>query len=261
MAFLAKFLLLVSFFSAVYATPVAKPRATTNIATSSCERWGVVKASPYELQSNLWGASGASSGNQCTNFTSMNGNTVSWSTSWTWTGGNEVKSFSNIQLNSGIGKQLSAISSMPSTWKWSQSSSSSDSIVADVAYDLFTSSTPTGNNEHEVMVWLANYNSQPISYKYNASGKAISIATQIKIANRTWNLYQGTNGSNLVWSFLPADGAIITSFKGDINLFLHYLTSQGYVPSSQYLKTAQGGTEATSGTAKFTTKSYSLQIE
>ena len=39
-----------------------------------------------------------------------------------------------------------------STWKWSQESSGA--IIADVAYDLFTSSSPTGNNEHEIMVWL-----------------------------------------------------------------------------------------------------------
>lgn len=187
----------------------------------------------------------------------MDGNTVSWFTTWTWTGGLDVKSFSNIKVTSG--KQLSTITSIASTWKWSQSSSGP--FVADVAYDLFTSSTPTGNNEHEVMVWIANLNYGPISYKYSACGKAVAIAKQIEIGNRAWNLYEGNNGENIVWSFLPADGAAITSFKGDINLFLKYLTSQGYVPSSQYLKTVQGGTEAISGTATFTTSAYSIEVE
>lgn len=36
---------------------------------------------------------------------------------------------------------------------------SSSSVVADVAYDMFTSSTSGGSNEYEIMVWLANYNS------------------------------------------------------------------------------------------------------
>jgi len=257
MAFFSKIMLLVSFVSAVYTAPVPEPRSAS--AASSCKAWGVISASPYELQSNLWGASGAASGSQCTNLTSVNGNTIAWSTSWNWTGGNNnVKSFSNIQLNSGLGQQLSAISSMPSNWKWSQSASGS--IVADVAYDLFTSSTPTGSNEHEVMVWLANFNAGPISYKYDASGKAVAIAKNIAIAGHTWNLYQGTNGANLVWSFLLANGTPVTHFNGDVNLFLNYLTTEGYVPSSQYLKTAQGGTEATTGSAHFATSAYSLQI-
>jgi len=111
------------------------------------------------------------------------------------------------------------------------------------------------------MVWLANFNSGPISYKYNASGKAIALVTNIEIANHTWNLYKGNNGYNMVWSFLLTGNTTITHFNGDVNLFLNYLTSQGYVPSSQYLNKAQGGTEAASGSAKFTTSTYSLRID
>lgn len=54
------------------------------------------------------------------------------------------------------------------------------------------------------------------------------------------NLYSGSNGSNAVFSFLPSTGAKITSFSGDINLFLKYLTANGYISASQYLVTAQG---------------------
>ncbi|KIM87860.1 glycoside hydrolase family 12 protein, partial [Piloderma croceum F 1598] len=240
MAFLSKLFALASFFSAVYTAPVGCP-PTTIIQASSCAKWGIVNAHPYELQSNLWGSSDASSGSQCTNLTSSNGKTVSWSTSWNWSGGGQVKSFSNVQLNSGIGTQLSAISSMSSTWKWSQSSSGA--IIADVAYDMFTSSSPNGTYEHEIMVWLASFNSQPISYNYDASGTAVAIMSNIKIGKYTWNLYEGNNGYNMVWSFIPTDSRIITNFKGDVNLFLNHLTSKKYIPSSQYLEKAQGGTE------------------
>lgn len=65
MTFLANILLVVPLFSAVYAAPVAEPRAAINILTGSCDPWAVMKAAPYELQSNLWGINGAS-GNQCT---------------------------------------------------------------------------------------------------------------------------------------------------------------------------------------------------
>lgn len=67
------------------------------------------------------------------NLTSSSGNSIAWSTSWSWvstsasylrchhwfvpqTGGYNVKSYSNIKLKSGNGEQLSAISSMPVRW-------------------------------------------------------------------------------------------------------------------------------------------------
>lgn len=34
------------------------------------------------------------------------------------------------------------------------------------------------------------------------------------------NVYFGSNGSNNVYSFLPSNGAAITSFTADLNLFL-----------------------------------------
>ena len=85
---------------AVYSAHVPVPHGST----SSCEAWGVIKAGPYELLSNLWGASGATSGSQCIvsdiyliltplspdtsknvqNLTSIKGNTIAWPTTWTW---------------------------------------------------------------------------------------------------------------------------------------------------------------------------------
>lgn len=41
---------------------------------------------------------------------------------------------------------------MQSTWSWSYTGSN---LVADVSYDLFTSSSAGGSNEYEIMIWLA----------------------------------------------------------------------------------------------------------
>ena len=62
-----------------------------------------------------------------------------------------VKSYPNavVSLDS---KPLSQISSMQSSWSWSYTGSS---IVADVSYDMFTSSSAGGSNEYEIMIWLA----------------------------------------------------------------------------------------------------------
>jgi hypothetical protein len=38
--------------------------------------------------------------------------------------------------------------------------------------------------------------------------------------SRTRDLYFGSNGYNNVYSFLPSNGAIITKFSGDLNVFI-----------------------------------------
>jgi hypothetical protein len=76
-------------------------------------QWDTVVSSPYTLYLDQWGTSGAS-GSTCANLISQSGTTISWKTTWNWnTGSGGVKVFPNIGLNSGINKQLSAISSIP----------------------------------------------------------------------------------------------------------------------------------------------------
>lgn len=106
---------------------------------------------------------------------------------------------------------------LQTTWDWSQTTSGT--IVADVAYDLFTSNTAGGSNVNEIMVWLANFNAGPISAVYNSSGQPVPVASDLSIAGHRWNLYSGSNGANNVFSFLPTSGAI-TKFSGDLFAFL-----------------------------------------
>lgn len=92
----------------------AELEARQSIDTSThCGQWDVVTAGQYSLLLDQWGRDGATSGSQCANLVSLSGSTVSWRTNWSWTGGSGVKSFTNIQLNQGINRQLSAIGSMP----------------------------------------------------------------------------------------------------------------------------------------------------
>jgi len=226
--------------------------------SSHCGDYDSVPAGPYSLFLDQWGKSDASSGSNCAAITSFNGTTVAWKNPWKWAGGYKVKSYTNIQLNKGLNKRLSTISSIPTTWKWSQSTS--ESVVADVAFDLFTSTTRGGGNRTEIMIWLANFNTGPICWSYNAYGNAVADANSISLAGYTWDLYFGSNGYNNVYSFLPSNGAIITKFSGDLNVFIKYLTGRGSISSSEYLQSLQAGTEATSGTATFTTSAYSVVV-
>jgi xyloglucan-specific endo-beta-1,4-glucanase len=87
-------------------------------STTWCGSWGSVQAGPYVVYHNNWGAGSATSGQQCTTFESLDGNSVSWSTSWTWQGGSwNVKSYSNVALEQ-VYKPLSSVNSIPSTWNW-----------------------------------------------------------------------------------------------------------------------------------------------
>ncbi|KAF8880523.1 concanavalin A-like lectin/glucanase [Infundibulicybe gibba] len=249
-------LLLVPFVAGAPTTELEKRQSVDT--SNHCGQWDTVTAGSYSLLLDQWGLSGASSGSDCASLTSLSGTTLAWKTTWKWTGGNGVKSYTNIQLNSGLNKKLSAISSIPATWKWSQSTSGT--IVADIAYDLFTSTTAGGANVNEIMIWLANFNAGPISAQYNSDGTPKPVASNVSLAGHTWNVYFGSNGANNVYSFLPTGGASITSFSGDLNTFLKYLTTSQGVSSAQFLKTAQGGTEATSGSATLTSYAPSPKV-
>ncbi|KAG1690945.1 Xyloglucan-specific endo-beta-1,4-glucanase 1 [Phytophthora capsici] len=218
-----------------------------------CGQWDWAKSSQYTVYNNLWNKKAAASGSQCTGVDKISGSTIAWHTSYTWTGGaaTEVKSYSNAALIF-TPKQVKSIKSIPTTMKYSYSYSAGK-FVADVAYDLFTSSTATGSNEYEIMIWLAAYGGAgPIS----STGKAIAT---VKIGGNSFKLYKGPNGSTTVFSFVATK--TITSFSADLQKFLSYLVKNQGLPSSQYLITVEAGTEPFVGTnAKMTVSSFSAAV-
>ncbi|KAH8682102.1 concanavalin A-like lectin/glucanase domain-containing protein [Xylariales sp. PMI_506] len=216
----------------------------------SCSSFGELVEGAYTIYHNNWGASAATSGSQCTYFDSISGSTVAWHTTWTWAGGSSsVKSYSNVALES-VNKQLSSVSSLPTTWKWTYSGSS---LVCDVSYDLWLAPTSGGTNAYEIMVWLAAYGgAAPIS----STGSSIGSVTAGGV---TFNLYSGPNGATTVYSFVAT--STVTSFSADLMTFFDYLTAHEGVSSSYYITSLQGGTEPFTGTsATFTTSAYSLTV-
>jgi xyloglucan-specific endo-beta-1,4-glucanase len=120
-----------------------------------------------------------------------------------------------------------------------------------VSYDLFTGSTATGAAEYEVMIWLgALGGAGPIS----ATGSPIATVT---LAGNSWKLYNGKNGQMNVFSFVAVNQ--VNSFKGDLKVFLDYLTSKQGLPKTQILQSVGAGTEPFSGNnAVLSVSSYSL---
>ncbi|RLN69550.1 hypothetical protein BBJ29_005893 [Phytophthora kernoviae] len=218
-------------------------------AADMCGKWRLSKAGKYIVYNNLWNQGAASSGSQCTGVDSASGSTVAWHTSYSWSGApTEVKSFSNVALIF-TPKQIKNIKSIPSKMKYSYSYSGT--LIADVSYDLFTSSTAAGSNEYEIMIWLAAYGGAgPIS----STGKAIATVT---IDGNSFKVYKGPNGNTTVFSFVSTK--TITNFSADLLNFLSYLVKNQGLPSSQYLITLEAGTEPFTGSnAKMTVSSDQL---
>jgi xyloglucan-specific endo-beta-1,4-glucanase len=242
-----------SIISAVLAaTVLATPTPVTveKRATTMCDSWGTVATDGYTLYQNNWGAAAATSGSQCTTFTSVSSSlSFVWSTAWTWAGGKyNVKSYANLGL--AASKELSAISSIPSTWKWKYTGSN---IVADVSYDLWLAPSVGANNEYEIMIWLGSFGGAgPIS----ASGSPIATPT---IAGSKWNLFKGPNGDTQVFSFVAQSN--IESFSADLKLFFNYLTSNEGVSTSAVLTGLGAGTEPFTGqNAVFSTSAYTVKV-
>ncbi|KAG6580054.1 Cell 12A endoglucanase [Phytophthora cinnamomi] len=220
-------------------------------AADFCSQWRLSKAGKYIIYNNLWNMNAATSGSQCTGVDKVSGSTVAWHTSYSWAGAaTEVKSYSNAALVFSK-KQIKNIKSIPTTMKYSYSYSGT--LVADVAYDLFTSSTASGSNEYEIMIWLAAYGGAgPIS----STGKAIATVT---VGSNSFKLYKGPNGSTTVYSFVATK--TITNFSADLLEFFTYLVNNQAFPSSQYVTTLEAGTEPFTGSnAKMTVSSYSAAV-
>lgn len=70
-----------------------------------------------------------------------------------------MKSYPNVVISTQQ-VPISKIKSIESTWKWGYTGTG---LVTNVAYDVFTSSTPGGSEQYELMVWLGNFNAGPIA--------------------------------------------------------------------------------------------------
>lgn len=122
-----------------------------------------------------------------------------------------------------------------------------------MSYDLWLASSADGDNEYEIMIWLAALGGAgPIS----STGSSVATPT---IGGYSWDLYSGTNGDTTVYSFVASSD--IESWSGDMMDFFTYLVENEGVSSSKYITQLQAGTEPFTGTdAVFTTSSYSISV-
>ncbi|KAL5526262.1 hypothetical protein ACEPAF_7985 [Sanghuangporus sanghuang] len=213
-------------------------------ASVLCGKTDSEKEGPFTISLNEFGGGNATDGSQCIQATAQNDSTISWTTNWTWTGGDSVKSFSNVNLDTAVGRQIRDITNLPATFEWTYDIDNSS--IANVAYELITSTSVDGEDINEILIWLASFNAQPISSTVDEQGNPEPVTRNINAHGSTWNLFVGSNGTSSVFSFLPTNGTI-ESFHSDLNVFVKFLILNNGLDQSHVLKAVQAGTEVTSG--------------
>ncbi|KAH3916454.1 hypothetical protein HBI56_045690 [Parastagonospora nodorum] len=230
------------------AAPAPQVIETLEKRADYCGQWDNQIIGDFTVYNNLWGKADATSGSQCTGVDGLSNGTLKWHTKWSWAGGaGKVKSYANV-VTKITSKALSEVKSLPSSWTWSYTGSD---MIANVAYDLFTGSTPTGDHDYEIMIWLAAIGGAgPIS----ATGSPIATVT---LAGTSWKLYNGLNGKMNVFSFVAESE--VKSFKGDLMDFANYCIKSHGFPNTQILQSVGAGTEPFSGSdAVLTTSAYTM---
>lgn len=212
----------------------------------SSAQYGSWSNGGYTLYNDVWG-SGA-------------GSQTIWANSYSnwgvWanhpnTGG--IKAYPNCTRY--VGKTLSSLSSCKSSFNATTPSGG----AWESTYDIWDS-----NNAHEIMLWF-NWTGavNPISYTWNSSGQPVPVYTNVSVGGSTWNIYTGSNGSNLVYSFLRTTKT--NSNTVDVLAIFKWLESKGLL-GNVTLGNVQYGFEITSsyGTngsgLNYTTNSYSVSF-
>lgn len=212
----------------------------------TCDRWSSWDVNGYTIYNNIWGDG---HGTQCL-WAYNQGNWGVWADHPS-SGG--IKSYPNVDYDVNY-----TVSSMP-TITASFNSTTPGWGSYNTAFDIWYN-----NYAYEIMLWV-NWNGSmgPISYNYGCSGypsTACPVATNVNVGGHTWNLYEGTNGSATVYSFLRTSDT--NSGTVNITQISQWLANNSYFSSNTNLHEIQFGFEITnsSGGADFRVNSYNVNV-
>ncbi|GAA2890030.1 glycosyl hydrolase family 5 [Actinoplanes cyaneus] len=240
--------LLVLLLALVSGLVVAQPaRADTRI----CEQYGsTTVGGRYVVMNNRWGTSAE----QCINVTS-NGFSIVSQQGVGSTSGAPVSypaifygcHYTNCSPGTNLPIQVSAISSATSSISYNYVSGA----TYDAAYDIWLDPSPRkdGVNAQEIMIWFNRQGSiQPI-------GSVVGTTT---IGGRSWQVWQGSNGSNAVVSYVAPSP--ITSWSFSVLDFINDVKNRGAITNSWYLTSIQAGFEPWIGGTGLAVTSFSAAV-
>ncbi|GIF09757.1 GH12 family glycosyl hydrolase domain-containing protein [Actinoplanes siamensis] len=219
--------------------------------TQICEQYGsTTVGGRYTVMNNRWGTSAQ----QCINVTSS-GFSITSQQGTGNTSGAPVSypaiyygcHYTNCSPGTNLPMQVSAISSATSSISYNYVSGA----TYDAAYDIWLDPSPRkdGVNAQEIMIWFNRQGSiQPI-------GSRVGSAT---IGGRTWDVWQGSNGSNAVVSYVAPSP--ITSWSFSVLDFINDVKNRGAITSSWYLTSIQAGFEPWIGGAGLAVTNFSAAV-
>jgi hypothetical protein len=145
-------------------------------------------------------------------------------------------------------KQVSAVSSIPSTWKYDVPASGQ----YDVSYDMWVNPQQGPANPNgglEVMVWTATRDAQPIganqNYTFNANGA-------------DWEVWYGSPGSWNTVTFRRVTNA--SSVDMDLLPFVAHAVQKGWAQNNWYMLSVEAGFEIWKGSSPMTTTYYKVAV-
>lgn len=195
----------------------------------SCDRWAGTTYGDYEVWNNGWGGS---FNEQCIYANGFD----DW---WVWTnhptedGG--IKSYPHVKQV--VSYFVDDMPSITSSFNVSRPGSGSYNTAYDIWYD---------NYAYEIMLWV-NWSGGmgPIAYNYGCGGypaTACPAATNVNVGGHTWDVFQGNNGHNIVYSFLRTSNT--NSGTVDITAISQWLRNNGWFANA-HLHDIQLGWEIT----------------
>lgn len=151
----------------------------------------------------------------------------------------------------GMPMQLSSITSSPTSWSVTPSTSGN----WDIAYDIwFNDSSTTSNNSTnglELMVWINHMGTiQP-------AGSV--VVSNVTINGITWNIWRsGSTQNRGTISYVATSG--VNSVNFDLLNIYNDLVSRGYLSTNEYLIDIEAGTEIWTPGSNFQTSSFSATV-
>jgi len=235
--------------AAAIATVIATSPAQAD--TQICDQFGSTTIQGrYVVQNNRWGTSAQ----QCINVTAT-GFSITSQQGSNPTNGAPVSypsvyygcHYTNCSPGTNLPMQLSRISSVTSSINYQFVSGA----IYDASYDIWLDPSPKtdGVNQQEIMIWFNRQGSiQPV-------GSAVGNTT---IGGRSWQVWQGNNGSNNVTSYVAPSA--ISSWSFSVLDFINDVRNRGGITNSWYLTSIQAGFEPWQGGTGLGVTSFSAAV-
>jgi hypothetical protein len=153
-----------------------------------------------------------------------------------------------MTANSNMPKQVSALTTVPTTWIWNDNGTLTDGSIYNATYDVWFSTNPAGEPTQSgpsggyLMVWLHDPDmAEPIG------GDPMVKGVTIDGVSGTWDVWIGLNGSRPCISYVRTETALALSF--DLNQFIQDAVTNrtGTIQSGWYLTNIFTGFEIWSG--------------